>query len=118
MCLKIWKGKWSSKMMNKQSLLELIQEKVEQEQFELSYHAQIERGKDFIEIDEIETAIRNGEIIEDYPEDVRGHSCLIYGQTAKGPLHVVCGNFHEEKILIITVYIPDKDKWVDFRKRK
>lgn len=32
-----------------------------------------------------------GEVIEDYPEDVRGHSCLVrgYGEDNR-PAHVVC----------------------------
>jgi len=45
-----------------------------------------------IEAEEIEEAISNGAIIEPYPDDPRGASCLILGFTSKGkPLHVVCG---------------------------
>ncbi len=41
--------------------------------------------------DEIEEVIRSGEVIEDYPDDVRGHSCLLLGYGKENrPIHVVC----------------------------
>ncbi|RQD78507.1 MAG: hypothetical protein D5S03_02300 [Desulfonatronospira sp. MSAO_Bac3] len=34
-------------------------------------------------------------------------------------MHVLCGNFNEDDLLIITVYIPKPLKWIDpFRRRK
>ncbi len=40
---------------------------------------------------EVEEAIKTGEVIEDYQEDVRGHSCLMLGNTSQGrTIHVVC----------------------------
>jgi len=46
------------------------------------------RGIDPLEVKE---ALLNGEIIEDYPEDKRGHSCLVYGKTRIGrDIHVLC----------------------------
>ncbi len=41
--------------------------------------------------DEIRTVIMQGEAIEDYPEDTRGHSCLLHGQGIdQRDIHVVC----------------------------
>lgn len=61
---------------------------------------------------EIEEAISNGEIIEAYPDDPRGISCLIYGFTHQGrPLHVVCGDLEAERILVITAYEPSSEEW-------
>ncbi|MGR3311685.1 MAG: DUF4258 domain-containing protein [Candidatus Brocadiales bacterium] len=57
------------------------------------------------------------EIIEDYPEDPRGESCLILGFTLEGePVHIVCGG--SCPIIIITVYRPDPELWIEWRKRK
>jgi hypothetical protein len=72
-----------------------------------------------ISVDEIRQVIKNGEVIEDYPEDARGHSCLILGQGEGGrPIHLVCAP-REDYLVIITAYIPDPEQWdVDFRKRK
>ena len=69
---------------------------------------------------EIKEAIYNGEIIEEYPKDRPYPSCLIFGQTGKGrPLHVVCAVVREENMLVvITVYQPNPELWVDYRRRK
>lgn len=40
---------------------------------------------------EIDAVIAAGELIEDYPEDVRGHTCLLLGSGDGGrPIHIVC----------------------------
>ncbi|MEW6103355.1 MAG: DUF4258 domain-containing protein [bacterium] len=68
--------------------------------------------------EEIEKAIFEGEVIEDYPEDPRGHSCLIccYEPPAR-PIHIVCSP-KVEYLAIITAYIPDPTKWSsDFKRR-
>ncbi len=73
-----------------------------------------------IEAKEIEEAICNGTIIEAYPDDPRGPSCLILGFTSRGrPLHVVCGKLEEDEILIITAYEPGLEEWeADWKTRK
>lgn len=44
-----------------------------------------------ISTDEVETVVVEGELIEDYPEDKRGHSCLMLGFGDEGrPVHVAC----------------------------
>ena len=40
---------------------------------------QMSRPSRMISPAEIESAINAGELVEDYPEDVRGHSCLLLG---------------------------------------
>lgn len=55
-----------------------------------------------ISTETIEAAIRDGEMIEDYPNDPRGPSCLIYGTTREGrPIHVVCGTIQPDHMVII-----------------
>ena len=67
---------------------------------------------------EIHSVVELGEIIEDYPEDVRGHSCLMLGYGEGGrAIHVVCSP-KDEYLAIITAYLPDVTEWSDdFRVR-
>jgi hypothetical protein len=80
---------------------------------------QMSRPSRMISPAEIEGAITAGALIEDYPEDVRGHSCLLLGSGGGGrPIHVVCAP-KPEYLAIITAYIPHPDQWsADFKKRK
>jgi len=54
-----------------------------------------------------------------YPDDEPYPSCLIYGKTDKTrPLHIVCAYAEEiDKVIIITVYQPHPDRWLDFERR-
>lgn len=47
-----------------------------------------------ITILDLETAIYNGEILEDYPTDQRGPSCLVLGCSRNCPIHIVCGLYN------------------------
>ena len=75
-----------------------------------------ERG---ISLDDIESAIFSGKIIEEYPNDKPLPSCLIFGKSAKNlPLHIVA-SIDEEFLYIITAYYPSSEKWEnDFMTRK
>ncbi len=67
---------------------------------------------------EIEEVIADGEIIEDYPDDKYGPSCLLLGHTPAGrALHVQVS--YPPAVKVITVYEPSPDQWDDsFRVRK
>lgn len=67
---------------------------------------------------EVRQVIAQGEVIEDYPEDPRGHSCLMLGFGDAGrALHVCCAP-KDEYLAIITAYVPDENEWSeDFRVR-
>lgn len=71
----------------------LIQSKVKAKQYRLSSHAESEREADLITVQEIEALLSDSaQIIEDYPNDPRGASCLVLGFTHDAkPIHVVCG---------------------------
>jgi Domain of unknown function (DUF4258) len=79
---------------------------------------QMSRPDRMISTGDVEEVIRTGEVIEDYPEDTRGHSCLILGFGRAGrPIHVVCSP-KAEYLAIITAYLPDPIQWTsDFRER-
>jgi hypothetical protein len=62
---------------------------------------------------------RNGEIIEDYPDDKYGPSSLVLGFAVAGrPLHVQCSYPSRPLVKIITLYEPDSGLWMDFRERR
>lgn len=74
-----------------------------------------------ISMEDVQTVILNGEIIEDYPNDYPFPSCLIFGYRRLGDIvHVVCAPDCEQDVLwLITAYLPTSDKWMDdFKTRK
>ena len=79
---------------------------------------QMLRPERMIRTEEVHGVIAEGTIIEDYPEDPRGHSCLILGRGDAGrPIHLVCAP-KPDYLAIITAYIPDSGEWAeDFRVR-
>jgi hypothetical protein len=80
---------------------------------------QMSRPQRMISSDEVETVVKRGELIEDYPNDPRGHSCLVLGSGNSGrAVHVVCSP-KDEFLAIITAYLPDPGQWSDdFRRRR
>ena len=68
---------------------------------------------------EIRSVIMQGEVIEDYPEDIRGLSCLLHGYgVGRRDIHVVCAP-REDFLAIITAYLPTEEKWEqDLRARR
>ena len=94
-----------------------IQDKIKLGEYEISYHAEKERYAEEITLSDIEAAIINGEILEDYSDDPRGPSCLILGYSRNRPIHIVCCYTSLKWIRIITVYLPKPPKWIDVRTR-
>ena len=68
---------------------------------------------------EVKQVVRNGEIIEDYPDDIRGHSCLMLGKGfQRRAIHIVCSP-KEEYLAVITAYLPSVQEWKNnFKERK
>ena len=64
-----------------------IKEKVRKQAYDLSSHAHRERQEEQITISEIEKALLVGDIIEKYPSDPRGGSCLVAAEVENKPLH-------------------------------
>ena len=63
--------------------------------------------------EDIENALLNGEIIEEYENDYPYPSCLVYGIDLNNKvLHVICGT-SETELWVITAYYPDNIKWED-----
>lgn len=101
------------------SLIDEIREKIAEGAFEFSQHAVDQSIVRHVSLDEVTDSLAAGEVIEDYPEDKYGPSCLVFGFTREGrPLHVQCSYPERPLVKIITVYEPDPARWIDFRTRR
>jgi len=101
------------------AILDGIRHKVGRGLYELSQHAADQAIKRQITIDEVEQAIAAGEIIENYPDDKYGPSCLVLGFTrSERPLHVQCSYPSRALVKLITMYQPDPELWIDLRVRR
>lgn len=68
---------------------------------------------------DIENALLNGEIIEQYENDYPYPSCLVYGINLNNEvIHIVCGSNGIE-LWLITAYYPNNIEWEkDLKTRK
>ncbi len=103
-------------------MLEKIQDCFRAERLYYTWHAKNEMEvEEFGEIkdEEVFDAVLEGRTIENYPEDDPYPSCLIYGRTSENrPLHVLCAYSNDDNmVIIITVYQPHPDRWIDLERR-
>ena len=106
--------------MEHEQILRRIRSLARRGRYRLSVHAERERDADQILTTDLEEALSSArlEMLEDYPEDPRGHSHLLLGFTERGePIHTV-GAVHEGTLVIITVYRPNPELWENLRVRK
>lgn len=96
--------------------ISFIREKVRRGEYDLSLHAHNERQEEQITVEEIEKVLLKGDIIEKYPNDPRGESCLVADIVSENPLHVVCG-MRGKRLLVVTVYRPKLPVWIDYKTR-
>ena len=102
------------------NLIQKVKGLIREKNFRLSLHAEGERDADRISLVEIEEALLHNdpEMIEDYPDDPRGHSFMLLGFSGeRKPIHVLC-SIHEGTLVIITIYRPDPNLWIDWRIRR
>ncbi len=69
--------------------------------------------------EDVKTVLANGEVIENYPQDLPYPSRLILGFCDNRPIHVVAADTPDQRYtIIITVYTPDPSQWdPTFRRR-
>ena len=69
--------------------------------------------------DDVKHVLVTGQVIEDYPDDLRGPSCLIFGPTLTDrPLHIHCSHPSHPLVKIITLYEPNPNLWIDLKIRR
>jgi len=96
-----------------------IRKKIQQGKFEFTQLAVDQSILRHISFQELRDAIENSEIIEEYPDDKSGPSCLILGFTGKNrPLHIQCSYPSRPMIKIVTLFEPDPQLWIDLKARR
>lgn len=101
------------------ALIDEIRRKIEADQFEFSKHATDQSIIRRISVQEVRELFNSAEVIEDYPEDKYGSSCLIFGKTTAGrPLHIQCSYPSQPLIKVITLHEPDSARWIDCKRRR
>ncbi len=101
-------------------LIDCLEGNITEYEIEYRVHATRRMFQRDIYEDDVELILTNGEVIERYEEDYPLPTLLLFGKAATGrPLHVVVGmNFSERKLVIITTYEPDPQRWsADFTRR-
>lgn len=100
-------------------MIDEIRRRVARGDFEFSQHAVDQVILRHISVQELREAIAGGEVIEVYPEDKYGPSCLIFGMTRGGrPVHVQCSDPSRPTVKIVTAYEPDPTMWIEFKVRR
>ncbi len=106
-------------MEEREDLLEAIQSAFRQGEHRFTVHAIREATAEGIAVESVRTAIMSYEadIVEDYPDDPRGASCLILGwMRGERPLHAVVS--YPPDIAVITLYEPDPGRWEAYKTRR
>ena len=101
------------------ALLDLV-DAIRRDRLRITDHADEEAQADRFSYDDIFYSVHHGEIIEQYPDDFPFPSCLVYGSTRDGdPVHSVWAyKASNQWAVLITVYRPDPDRWINWRTRR
>lgn len=99
--------------------LENIINAIRHSRVRITDHADEEAFDDGLTYEEIYSSVIQGEVIEDYLNDKPYPSCLIFGRNFLGePIHSVWAyNPANKWAVLITVYRPDPDRWIDWKVR-
>lgn len=68
--------------------IDWLQQQIKSGKYLWTFHADQERRNDGLEILAVENAILTGRILEQYPNDPRGASCLVLGMFKEIPIHI------------------------------
>jgi len=100
--------------------IESIIQSIEDKRIRITDHADEEASNDRIVLIEAFDTISSGEIIERYPDDKPYPSCLIFSKLKDDdPIHTVWAfNQATQSSVLITVYRPDPEKWIDGKIRR
>ena len=94
-----------------------IAELIESGEILISHHARVRMFERNVSTDDLIAIISSGEIIEEYLDDEPCPSVLIMGFIDAVAYHTVIA-LCSDHIRVITVYIPERDKWIEYRKRR
>ena len=94
-----------------------ITDLIESGEILISHHARVRMFERNVSTDDLITIISSGEIIEEYPDDEPCASVLIMGSIEAVVYHTVIA-VCTDHIRVITVYIPEENKWIEYRRRR
>jgi len=99
--------------------LRAIQRAFRDGDFRLTVHGSQELTADDLSVRDAVNAILSSEVevIEDYPNDLRGSCCLVAG-TIKGGEYIRLVVSYPPRPKVITGYRLNPDEWEDFRTRR
>jgi len=87
-----------------------------EDSFIISDHARVRMFQRNVSTEDIGQVILYGDIIEEYTDDEPCPSALFLGYVGGTPYHVVLAQC-KDHARVVTVYCPEKDKWIDYRIR-
>lgn len=91
------------------SLKDLIDSNINS--IKLTLHALKRFQESDLEVKEVLENLRSKfQIVEEYPNDPRGHSVLILVFLEENPIHLVVAP-HEDDLIVITAYRPNESEW-------
>ncbi|MFO7905611.1 MAG: DUF4258 domain-containing protein [Pirellulaceae bacterium] len=89
-----------------------LHEQASADEIRVTVHGHREMVDEDISYEAVREALRDCQVLENYPDHQRGACCLVCGRTGSGRfLHIVCTTTLDV-IVIITVYKPQRPKWV------
>jgi len=83
----------------------------------ITSHAKLRMTERGITNASLENGIIEGEIIEEYSNDMPCPTVLLLSMVNNIPLHIVIG-LCTDHIRIITCYYPEEKEWIDYRIRR
>lgn len=100
--------------------LSTLRKAINEGQYLWRKHALIRLAERGFNQEKVLHVIKEGEVIEDYPDDTPYPSCLIFKKVEQRPIHVVVALDPEDDFAyIITVYEPSSEEFEsDFKTRR
>jgi len=100
-------------------MIDQLRDKFQHGVVEYSFHATRQLIARNITPEEVAQCVLAGEVIEDYPDDKYGPSCLLFGRTSsQRALHVHCTHPSRPLVKVITAYEPDPVEWDETLKHR
>ena len=87
-----------------------------EDNFIISDHARVRMFQRNVSTEDIGQVVLYGKMIEEYTDDEPRPSALFLGYVGGTPYHVVLAQC-KDHVRVVTVYRPEKDKWIDYRVR-
>ncbi|MDP6778637.1 MAG: DUF4258 domain-containing protein [Candidatus Latescibacteria bacterium] len=93
-----------------------VQDLVSRGEIRVSLHGLEELQSDSVRVRDVIAGVKNGEVVDDYPEYGKGPCVLVLQRDSDGePIHIVWGIPHGASgpAVIVTGYRPTGDRWSD-----